>query len=205
MWLIFLELQAWARREMTAVKIGLIADTHGNLDGWEKAKEAVLHDADFIIHCGDVLYHGPKFTPAAGYDPAGLAAAINQMPVPVLIARGNADSEVDQLVLDVPLHQPYLFAQIEGVRLLATHGHVLGLDQLVLLAQKWRVDYLLTGHTHVPAVERYDELIHINPGTTTYPLASDQAERRCTCGAIEHGQVSIFDLATGDPYLTYEI
>ncbi len=80
-----------------AVKIGLIADTHGNLEGWQQANEIVLGGADIIVHCGDVLYHGPKFSPVAGYDPAGLAEAINQTPVPVLIARGNADSDVDQL------------------------------------------------------------------------------------------------------------
>ena len=182
------------------MKIGLIADTHGNLDGWQQAREIVLDEADIIIHCGDVLYHGPKFKPVAGYDPAELAAAINQMPVPVLMARGNADSEVDQLVLEVPLHQPYLFVQIEGVRLLAAHGHLLGLEELVALAQKWQVDYLLTGHTHVPVVERFDNVTHINPGTTTYPLAADEAARRRTCGVIEEEQVTLFDLETGNPW-----
>ena len=187
------------------MKIAVIADTHGNREGWQQASELVLSQADIIVHCGDVLYHGPKFAPVAGYDPAGLAQEINQMAVPVLIARGNADSEVDQLVLDVPLQQPYLFAQIEGTRLLATHGHLLGLEELVALAQNWQVDYLLTGHTHIPVVERLGEVIHINPGTTTYPLAEDEATQRRTCGLIEDSQVKLLDLDTGNTCLTYQI
>ncbi len=187
------------------MKIAVIADTHGNLDGWQQAKELALNQADIIIHCGDVLYHGPKFAPVTGYDPAGLAQAINQMPAPVLMVRGNSDSEVDQLVLDMPLQQPYLFAQIEGIRLLATHGHLLGLQELAALAQKWQIDYLLTGHTHVPVVAQLGEVIHINPGTTTYPLAADEAARRRTCGLIRDGQIKLFDLDTGNAYLTYKV
>ena len=187
------------------MKIGLIADTHGNLEGWQQANEIVLGGADIIVHCGDVLYHGPKFSPVAGYDPAGLAEAINQTPVPVLIARGNADSDVDQLVLEVPLHQPYLFTQLEGVRLLASHGHLLGLNELVKLAQKWQVDYLLIAHTHVSVVEQFGELVHINPGTTTYPLAEDESRQRRTCGVIADGRVTLFDLDTGARYLSHQI
>jgi len=186
------------------VKIGLIADTHGNLEGWQQAQKLALGEADIIVHCGDVLYHGPKFSPVAGYAPAELAEAINQMPVPVLIARGNADSDVDQLVLDIPLQQPYLFVVLEGVRLLATHGHLLGHDELVKLAQKWQINYLLTGHTHIPVVARVGKVIHINPGTTTYPLAEDESRQRRTCGIIADGQIKLFDLDTGAVYLSHQ-
>ncbi len=185
------------------MKIGLIADTHGNLAGWRQAQQIILSSADIIVHCGDVLHHVPKFAPVAGYDPPGLAEAINQTPVPVLIARGNADSDIDQLVLDVPLQQPYLFAQVDSIRLLATHGHLQDHEELVELAQKWQVDYLLTGHTHVPVVERLGPLTHINPGTTTYPLAEDEGARRRTCGVIEEGEVRLFDLDTGQAFLSH--
>ena len=179
--------------------IGLISDTHGNSDGWQRAWEVVLSRAEMIIHCGDVLYHGPKFAPVDGYAPGPLAQAINNAPVPVLIARGNCDSEVDQLVLDVPLQQPYLLAQWEEVRVLATHGHLMSVEETVVLAHKWQVGYLVTGHTHVPLVKRIGDLTHVNPGTTTYPLAKEDNLRRCTCGLIEDGRVSVLDLETGQP------
>lgn len=178
--------------------IGVISDTHGNLGGWERAWEHVLRDADLIVHCGDVLYHGPKFKPAEAYDPRALAEAINAAGKPVLIARGNADSDVDQLVIEAPMQQPYLFAQVEGLRLLATHGHLMTPEQLIPLCQQWRVDFLLTGHLHVPGVTQHPALIHMNPGTPTYPLDPDASKRRPTCGVIRDGQAWLVDLNTGE-------
>ena len=79
------------------MKIGLISDTHGNVAGWDRAVEVALEGSDLIVHCGDVLYHGPKFAPAEAYDPMTLASRINDSHVAVLIARGNGDSDVDRL------------------------------------------------------------------------------------------------------------
>ncbi|MGD9496166.1 MAG: phosphodiesterase [Armatimonadota bacterium] len=178
------------------MRIGIIADTHGNLVGWQRAVE-LFGAVDLIVHCGDVLYHGPKFDPVEGYAPRELAAAINAMPVPVLIARGNGDSDVDQLVLEVPLHSPYLFAQVEGLRLLAGHGHIQPPEELAALARKWGVHLLLTGHSHVPSFSHQEALIHVNPGTVTYPLAADEALARRTCAVWTDGSVIHYDLSDG--------
>jgi len=179
------------------MKIGLIADTHGNLEGWAQAWQIALHDADLILHAGDVLYHGPKFEPAAGYGPQALAEAINGCSAPVLIARGNGDSEVDQLVLEVPVQSPYVFAQVEGLRVLVAHGHLTPPEELRSLAHRWAVDLLVTGHTHVPLVARHGSLTHVNPGTVTYPLAQEEALRRRTCGVWQDSEVRVYDLETG--------
>ncbi len=181
------------------MKIGIIADTHGNLDGWERAMEVALEGADLIVHCGDVLYHGPKFEPAEGYSPKRLAEAINAIDVPVLIARGNGDSDVDQLVLDAPLQSPYMFAQVEGLRILAAHGHIQPPEELIPLAQRWGIDLLLTGHTHVPLLRKHGDLPHVNPGTVTYPLAEDERLARLTCAVWDDGMITHFDIETGEP------
>ncbi len=182
-----------------SMKIGIIADTHGNLAGWQRAVEW-FGDVDLIVHCGDVLYHGPKFEPVEGYAPRDLAAAINAMPVPVLIARGNGDSDVDQLVLEVPLQSPCVFAQVEGLRILAGHGHIQTSEELVALARKWDIHLLLTGHSHVPSVSHHGGVVHVNPGTVTYPLATDEALRRRTCAMFADGQVSHYDIDDGTAF-----
>ena len=179
------------------MKIGIISDTHGHLVGWDEAMEVALHGSDLIVHCGDQLYHGPKFAPAEGYDPLTLAGRVNESEVPVLIARGNADADVDQLVLEVPLQSPCVFVQIEGLRILAAHGHIQPPEELLPLARRWRVDLLLTGHLHVPSVTRHEGVVHVNPGTVTYPLATEEALRRRTCATWEDGTVTHFDLETG--------
>lgn len=179
------------------MKIGIIADTHGNLAGWNRAMEIGLGDADIIIHCGDLLYHGPKFKPVEGYDPMGLANAINASTVPVLVGRGNADSDVDQLVLNVPIQQPYLFVQIEGMRILASHGHLCPHAELVRLARQWQVDLLLTAHTHVPSISGHGSLTHINPGSVTY-AAPGEILKQPTCAALVCGRPVFYDLNTGE-------
>lgn len=181
------------------MKIGVVSDTHGDFEGWQKAWEMVLSDCDVIFHCGDVLYHGPKFDPGPGHSPKKLFAALNAVEVPLLIARGNGDSEVDTLVLDLPIQSPYIFAQIEGIRYLAAHGHITPAEELIDLAATWDVDYLLTGHLHVPSVDSAHGVTHINPGTTTYPLAEDPALAVPTCACIEDGEVTVVDLDTGMP------
>ncbi|HEY3397384.1 MAG TPA: phosphodiesterase [Armatimonadota bacterium] len=179
------------------MKIGIIADTHGNIAAWDRAWELVLHDADLIFHCGDLLYHGPKFAPAPEYDAAALAARLNDCPVPLLIARGNADAEVDQLVITAPIQAPYAFAQIEGVRLLASHGHLLTPDELLARGEQWRLDFVLSGHTHVPAYRRSGRTVHLNPGSPTYPLSREPNLRRPTCAALLDSVPHWWDLETG--------
>jgi len=107
------------------MRIGVISDTHGNLAGWERAWEVALADADLVVHCGDLLYHGPKFAPAPGYDPQGLAAALSRCSVPLVVVRGNADADVDQLVLEFPAGQRLALAHVDGTRFLVAHGTAL--------------------------------------------------------------------------------
>lgn len=179
------------------MKIGIIADTHGNLAGWEQALK-IIGDSELIFHCGDLLYHGPRFEPSAGYAPRALAEAFNACMVPIIFVRGNGDSEVDALFVQAPIQSPYAFVQMEGVRFLATHGHHEPLEKTVELARKWRIDYLLTAHLHVPSVTRYEGLVHINPGTVTYPLAEEKRLAQPTCAAIVEGKVKVWAVETGE-------
>lgn len=179
------------------MKIGIIADTHGNLEGWQQAWE-LLRDSDLIFHCGDLLYHGPRFDPTPSYNPRALAQAFNDCPVPIIFVKGNGDSEVDALFVKAPIQTPYAFAQIDGLRILATHGHLEPQDKLLQQAEQWRLDYLLTAHLHVPHIERHGKLTHINPGTVTYPLSQDERLARRTCAAIVDGTVKVWDVESGE-------
>ena len=184
------------------MQIGVLSDTHGNLAGWQRAWDLGLGESQHLVHCGDLLYHGPRFAPVEGYAPKDLAAAINACEQPVLIARGNADSEVDQLVLDVPIQSPYVFAVVDGFRLLVTHGHLMPPDDLERLAVRWKIDFLLTGHTHSPSICEVGNGLHINPGSVTYPLGGEGALIRPTFCLIRDGEPTIFDLETGEVLLT---
>ena len=111
------------------MKIGVISDTHGCRDHWAKAYDKFFKDADLIIHSGDVLYHGPRNPMLEDYNPAELAEKINGCSQPVLICKGNCDSEVDQLVLNTPIQSPYVHAFADGRHIVATHGHMVESDE----------------------------------------------------------------------------
>lgn len=151
------------------MKIGVISDTHGDAAGWRRVQEEVFPGVDLVIHCGDVLYHGPRNPLVEGYDPAGLAGLINSCPAPVLLARGNCDAEVDQLLIDYPIQSPYAFLQAGLFRIMAHHGHDLSREEMISLGRRYRADLLISGHTHVPVLEDGGGLVLLNPGSPSLP------------------------------------
>ncbi|WDU82131.1 metallophosphoesterase [Caloramator sp. Dgby_cultured_2] len=63
----------------------------------------ILKDCEVILCAGDILYHGPRNPILEGYNPIELADKINNSEIPVIIAKGNCDAEVDGMVLNVPV------------------------------------------------------------------------------------------------------
>jgi putative phosphoesterase len=178
------------------MRIGVISDTHGDTRGWRAAVEGPFAGAGLILHAGDLLYHGPRNPLTAAYAPPELAELINHAPAPVVIARGNCDSEVDQLVLDFPVQAPYALIVIEGLRIMVTHGTEFGLEDPVpgmrALAERYRLDVLVSGHTHVALLERAGGALLMNPGSPSLPkshagqpVRQTQGKPRPTVGIIE--------------------
>ena len=83
------------------MKIGIISDTHGHEGAWVRACEQFFTGADLILHAGDVAYHGPRNPMKADYNPMGLIERINASEIPVILAKGNCDSDVDASCLEV--------------------------------------------------------------------------------------------------------
>jgi len=152
--------------------IGIISDTHGSVSAWEKAV-ALWKEPQFIIHCGDVLYHGPKNPLPHDYDTSSLPQKINASPVPVLIARGNCDSEADQQMIKWPMMAPYLNIWWERKHIIVSHGtHFSRLRELII---PFSPDLVVTGHTHVASIVREGEVYFLNPGSASLPKGRDPA------------------------------
>ena len=64
------------------MNIGIISDTHGSVTAWREAYQKYLQKTDLIIHCGDVLYHGPRNPLPEGHDPKSLAVELNSLTKP---------------------------------------------------------------------------------------------------------------------------
>lgn len=150
------------------MKIGVISDTHGGLWGWERSWE-VLKNSDYIIHCGDLFNHGPGNPIPEKYSPKELLNIFNNINLPLFIAKGNCDSEVDQTFLNLPISYPFLFLNINEIRILVSHGNLYKKEEWINLGMKWKIKFLILGHTHIPLIEKIDNLILLNPGSPSLP------------------------------------
>ena len=183
------------------MKIGVISDTHGIVPAWHKAM-GLFANADLIIHSGDVLYHPPRIAPMQGYDIPSMVQLINSSPIPIIIARGNCDPEVYEELLELPVQSPYAFVQLADLPILVYHGHSPDPDYVRRLALRYRPGVLITGHTHIPVIERIEKTIHLNPGSPAHPKLERGGVVIPTVGLIEGGKVRVVELDTGKEILS---
>lgn len=145
----------------------IASDIHGSSLYCRMMLEAYKREkADRLLLLGDILYHGPRNDLPEGYSPKEVIAMLNDMKEEVMCVRGNCDTEVDQMVLDFPIMAEYCLLDIFGRLVFAAHGHNFSPDNMLTLKEG---DVLLNGHTHVPAFERYDNYIYVNPGSVSIP------------------------------------
>jgi putative phosphoesterase len=139
-----------ARRERSALTVGLISDTHGLLR--PQALQA-LAGSDYIVHAGDI--GGPEILEAL--------AAIG----PVTAVRGNNDKEA--WARSIPET-----AVLQVGELILYVLHDLGELDLDPAAAGFAV--VVSGHSHKPLQRTHDGVLYINPGSTgprrfTLPIA----------------------------------
>lgn len=149
------------------MKIGVMSDTHGSLTYFEKALD-VLSDCDVLIHGGDILYHGPRNDIPEGYNPKGLISKINSLDN-IIIARGNCDADVDQMVINHPIQSPYVMSQFGETRIVTTHGYTDSKEDTINKAKSMGADILILGHTHVKELYLDENLVVLNPESTSIP------------------------------------
>ena len=149
------------------MKIGVMSDTHGSLTYLEKALN-VLSDCDILLHNGDVLYHGPRNDLPEGYNPKAVVEKINNLKN-IVIARGNCDADVDQMVIKHPIEGPYVHKKLDNISVLMDHGYTKSREEIMKEARNLGVDILILGHTHVKELSVDKDLIVLNPGSTSIP------------------------------------
>jgi len=150
------------------MKILIASDIHGDAECAKKLVEEFYRTgADKLLLLGDVLYHGPRNELPSGYAPKAVISVLNGIKDKILCVRGNCDTEVDQMVLEFPILADYSFIAVDGLEILATHGHNYNMNTVKNLSPN---TILLHGHTHVPVAEPFGNgNVYINPGSTSIP------------------------------------
>lgn len=145
----------------------IASDIHGSAYYCEKMIEAYKSEgAKKLVLLGDILYHGPRNDLPKGYEPKKVIEMLNKIKGEILCVRGNCDTEVDQMVLDFPVLADYAVIYDGDVTMYLTHGHKYNPDNLPPIKKG---DFLVNGHTHIPANENMGNFTYINPGSVSIP------------------------------------
>ena len=149
------------------MKLVFASDIHGSAYYCEKVIEAYKKEgAERLILLGDLLYHGPRNDLPREYEPKKVTAMLNDMKNEIFAVRGNCEAEVDQMVLHFPIMADYALLPVGSNVIYMTHGHHANEQSPPPLKKG---DFLLCGHTHVPAHRAYDNFMYLNPGSVSIP------------------------------------
>lgn len=139
------------------MKIGIAGDTHGNIQAVRKILQKA-EPVEYWLHTGD---HGRDAIYLS--EKSGL---------PILAVQGNCDRNDEGFNIDE-------FIFLEGKNIWVTHGHryLHGTDtqELVWWAHRLEADIVVFGHTHVPMVKWYGDVLLINPGSASRPRGGSEA------------------------------
>ncbi|HEY1313637.1 MAG TPA: metallophosphoesterase family protein [Steroidobacteraceae bacterium] len=122
-----------------ALRIGLIADTHGLL---RPEARAFLAGCDYIVHGGDI----------------GRAEILDELGAmaPLIAIRGNNDTAPWAAALP----------QTELVRMGGIFVYVIhNLAELAIEPAARGVRAIISGHSHIPRVAEKDGVLYVNPGS----------------------------------------
>ena len=136
------------------MKIGLISDTHDNIDNIQKAVwefnnrqvDVVLHAGDFVSPIAVESFAGIKLVGILGNndtDIPGLTLAFNKI-------HGELKGEIYEGVYD-------------GVKLVIYHGTSSSKRDFLIKSGKY--DLVIYGHTHRKASDTIGRTMVVNPGT----------------------------------------
>ena len=121
--------------------------------------------AQQLVLLGDLAYSG-SYDPRYEYDPQNVIDQLNAIAPDILWVEGNCDYGVGALRPRFPGSPKYLLQEWEGRTVFLTHGHRYGPQNP---PPRGMAEILLSGHTHVPAWGRVEDLFCANPGSVSLP------------------------------------
>ncbi len=184
------------------MKIGLISDTHGSARSFERVLDGPFADVELILHAGDVLHRGGAQDAVwSGYREGGLAERIRGLEIPLIIARGNCDSEGDEAILNTPVMSPYALVYVDAIKILVLHGNGKKEADLEMLLARFRLNLLVHGHSHIARIRAVGGSLIVNPGTPAIPNPSSPFKKTVAVLDTALRSVVVEDIATRERVL----
>jgi putative phosphoesterase len=163
-----------------AMLVGVVSDTHDNLDLARSAVETFDgRGVEAVVHCGDII--------------APFTAAIFDQAFDFHAVRGNNDGEwaLADAVAEFGTHHGEM-AELElgGAEFAVHHGTAEPIVDALLASGRY--DYVCRGHTHERVIERRDGTVHLSPGGLPIEGADDRfhvATIDTESGRVEHHRI----------------
>jgi putative phosphoesterase len=134
--------------------IGILSDTHDNLEAIRKAVEYFNEQkVSIVLHAGD---HVAPFT----------VTEFKKLACPLVAVYGNNDGERKGLMrsfaeMNTEI-KDYVELVFEGKKIALYHGTITELTSALISGGEY--DVVVRGHTHVPEVKQEGKTLVINPG-----------------------------------------
>ncbi len=171
------------------MKILIASDIHGRITRMSLLKKRIDEFApDKLFLLGDFMYNGPRNGVPDDYDPMGVCEILNLYADKVIAVRGNCDSRIDGSLLKFPLEDVRRF-KIDDYSFDLYHGDDFSLN----LLKDEPGDILISGHTHIQVLEKKDDRLFLNPGSTSFPKGGNEP----SYATIEGDLISIRKLDDG--------
>jgi putative phosphoesterase len=183
------------------MKLGLVADIHGNIEGLRLALDA-LDDVDELICAGDAVYQFRFSNDVIGLLRDRGARYILGNHERVLLGpwgdRVRERDSVDRALVDYMASRPYHDETVvDGKKLVVVHGSPFDPYDEYLYPNSPNLrklaaidaDYIVLGHTHYHMAERIGRALVINPGSAGEPR-DHRNGFQLSC--------AVLDTATGD-------
>ncbi len=138
---------------LTSWKVLVISDTHGRITRAAMLIRALAGAIDAVYFLGDHIEDGEELS--------------RMFPrLAFLSVAGNCDYGRKELSREV---------FVLGHRMYLCHGHRYGVKEgyegLEAFARRHKYDIVLCGHTHKPYVDAQEDLLILNPGSISMPVA----------------------------------
>ena len=139
------------------MKYLVVSDIHGASDSIEIIEKINFQEhIDKIIILGDVFHHGFS----SNYE---IAEKLNNYAGKIICLKGNCDTPYDMAQTTFNMENSVLL-NIKNKMFFFTHGHLYDYNTLPI-----KVDYYVSGHSHINYIKKLTDLVIINPGSISYP------------------------------------
>lgn len=138
-----------------AMKIGVISDTHDNIEKTKRAVETLEENVETVIHCGDIIAPSTAELFHADFD--------------FYAVRGNNDGEWNLKKTVEEFGKFYNnIAELDftGKSIAVYHGTE---EEIVDGLIEENYDFIFRGHTHQKKLEKHGDATEVNPGGIKLP------------------------------------